>query len=1141
MNDQITTGLRETLPYWQEDATLQNFGDYLTQYLLERLFLRTPRQRREIRLIGSYLDDGIVALARDRQPEVDVGKRAALLAWGGGLRKPGSLSQCQRPYVEILSVRGPLSRRDLGLDPLFPIGDPGLLMPALYRPHIREDFVGRTLCVPHYNDARSVEDIIDATGADRVLRPNIHKSLGSIERFIDALTSAEFVLCGSLHAAIVAAAYGRPFSFWDSGAIDIPFKWADFAASINSPCAFQANLKDGQVFYHTEIRDVLKLPPLWGMLSVAPFPIRPDALISILNHEGKNSGSNFKDVCDAALTAFVDHRYAADAPIRDLESLLEEFSKVITNRVEMQTRVAEAADGIATQNHDSARLSAEILKIRTECDDLSITNARQKNELSLLVEQAAQLNQAASMNLDQLFLAYRHPFRPLSSAVTRLALKFALAFKSVLPPATAARFHRSLQKRKPSTILRNWHEQSQSINLNAPANSYARAKSPTIASPPQRLEHDGARTLMLFLAGQTIYFSSVENPEVTIIIPSYRDREWLLYCLRSLCACQSSSPTFEVIVIDDSPEHPTIGSIPDSPGLLKIQNDENIGFLRSCNKAVAHARGRALCFLNSDTIVTVGWLSSLLDALDTDADTGIVGGMLLNSDGTIQDAGWRILDNGWGQKIGENCNSNDGAYTYRRQVDCVTGACLAISFELWHQLAGFDDRYAPAFYEEFDLCFRAIERGYKVVYEPACKVFHVGSASYGPERRDELSGRNQRRFYERHADRLRQQPTALPMPTRWSGHIAGPKKRCILMIDDCAPDPTTHAGALTTYSYIQLFANLGWRVVFGSAYTGRHEGDSVKQLEKLGVAFIRQPKSLRQWIYENGEDIDQVLIARPEIADEFLGDLRAATKAKICYYTHDLHYLRMQRESELANDASARKQAKKMYHLEARVFDASDVVLTPSSEEADIIRSMTGTQTRVMPPYFFDPKDINPRTRESFETTKDIIFIGGFPHRPNVDAASFLVEEIMPIVWHSVPDANVLLVGYAPPKEVLALAGPRVTVTGQVPDLKPFCDRARFMLAPLRYGAGVKGKIVHALRTGLPVVTTSIGAEGIGITSDLDGVVSEGPLDLATAAVALLADPGRCAQLSCAGAELIKNRFSIMNAEEFVTGVFGSP
>jgi hypothetical protein len=153
------------------------------------------------------------------------------------------------------------------------------------------------------------------------------------------------------------------------------------------------------------------------------------------------------------------------------------------------------------------------------------------------------------------------------------------------------------------------------------------------------------------------------------------------------------------------------------------------------------------------------------------------------------------------------------------------------------------------------------------------------------------------------------------------------------------------------------------------------------------------------------------------------------------------------------------------------------------------------------------------------------LFVGGYDHPPNVDAARWLANDIMPLVWRAVPDAKLILAGSRPPAELLALAGPLVEVPGWVPDLAPFYARARLSLNPLRFGAGVKGKIVASLQAGLPVVTTTIGNEGLSLEPDAEVLIGDSAEDLAGHAVRLLQDPVQCAGLANAGTSKVRRQF----------------
>ncbi len=621
-----------------------------------------------------------------------------------------------------------------------------------------------------------------------------------------------------------------------------------------------------------------------------------------------------------------------------------------------------------------------------------------------------------------------------------------------------------------------------------------------------------------------IHFPAVDDPTVSVIIPCFKGLTDVETCLRSLVRSLPSEPSFEVILVDDCPDEPVIQAISASPGLTKIANPENLGFLLTSNRGAANARGRFLCFLNSDTIVQPGWLTALVEAVEAAPKPAIAGGMLLNRDGTIQDAGWRILGSGWGLPIGRDADPDDGAYTYRRSVDCVTGACMLLPAALFRALDGLDPFFAPAFYEEFDLDFRAMRKGGTVIYEPRSKVIHIGSASYGVARRDELSIINHRKFIARFADEISRRP--------WTG--GGPFEQraqpgdgpVVLVLEDHLPRPDRSAGDLTIASYLNLMAQAGFRVVFGSLSFDA-TGDAALALERQGIELIRPPRTVKAWLQDHGRHVDLILMARPHVAENLLEAIRAHTSAKVAYYTHDLHHLRLQRQAETSGSSTLQAGAESVKVRELAVFRAVDVVLSPSTSEKEIIETLVPAKpVLVMPPFFYQSENICCRDEAHFATCHDILFVGGFEHEPNIDAAEFIAREVMPLVWQQEPDARLLLVGYDPPSRVLSLANRKVTVTGHVPSIEPYMGSARVFLAALRYGAGVKGKTVQALQRGVPVVATPIGAEGIGIEPDRDALIANDAQGLAEAVLSLLSDPAKCAALSRSGADLVRGRFS---------------
>ena len=170
------------------------------------------------------------------------------------------------------------------------------------------------------------------------------------------------------------------------------------------------------------------------------------------------------------------------------------------------------------------------------------------------------------------------------------------------------------------------------------------------------------------------------------------------------------------------------------------------------------ATGRHLLFLNNDTTVHPDWLAPLVRLADADPQVGMVGAKLLNTDGTLQEAGGAILSNGWGQLYGAGDDPALPQYNHVREVDVVVGACILVPRRAWDRVGGFDDRYAPAFYEEFDLAFALRDAGMRVLYQPASQVTHHGSNSYGAEARDRQSLLNHARFCAKWARLLPGQP-----------------------------------------------------------------------------------------------------------------------------------------------------------------------------------------------------------------------------------------------------------------------------------------------------------------------------------------------------------------------------------------------
>jgi len=215
----------------------------------------------------------------------------------------------------------------------------------------------------------------------------------------------------------------------------------------------------------------------------------------------------------------------------------------------------------------------------------------------------------------------------------------------------------------------------------------------------------------------------------------------------------------------------------------------------------------------------------------------------------------------------------------------------------------------------------------------------------------------------------------------------------------------------------------------------------------------------------------------------------------VAYDTVDLHYVRERRRADLGEGNPAKADA--LRELELALIRASDTaIVITEPERQQVLAEVPDADVRLLP----NANDVTAAVPPP-EGRSGLLFVGGFQHTPNLDAAIVLVREIMPLVWRELPECKLTIVGPHGPPEVEALASRRVEVAGWVPDMTELLETSRLMVAPLRYGAGMKGKVTQSLAAGLPVVTTPVGAEGLSVTPGEHMLVADEPEPIAAEVV----------------------------------------
>jgi GT2 family glycosyltransferase/glycosyltransferase involved in cell wall biosynthesis len=597
-----------------------------------------------------------------------------------------------------------------------------------------------------------------------------------------------------------------------------------------------------------------------------------------------------------------------------------------------------------------------------------------------------------------------------------------------------------------------------------------------------------------------IEFPVRDEVEISIIIPVFNQFRFTQACLASLQE-HNNPERFEVIVVDDCSIDATGEAVPRMPGVVYLRNETNCGFIASCNRGAKKARGKYLVFLNNDTLVTDRWLSTLMETFAEEPQAGIVGSKLIYPDGRLQEAGGIIWRDASGWNYGKSDDPAKPEYNYLRQVDYCSAAALMIPKALFHGVGEFDSRYAPAYYEDADLAFKVHQAGYKVLYQPLSEVIHYEGAtggtdlSSGTKKHQEI---NRSTFAETWTAELMAKPatgdlTFLRQPP--------PGRKNILVIDHHLPTSDKDAGSVRMFHILNILHQLGHRVTFVPDNLANISPYG-EELQKRGIEIIYHPyfKKVRDYLVSHGPEFDAVILSRCDFARKHIADTRLyAPRSRIIFDTVDLHFIRTDREAQITSNRETREKARQQEELEFDLIDQADETWVVSSVEQKLLREARPDKSIEIVSTIAEV----PGSKTPFALRRDWLFIGGFQHRPNIDAVLFFVQKIYPLVSERLRDAKFYIIGDKPPPEIVALATERIIVAGLQRDVRPFFDSVKLSVAPLRFGAGIKGKINQSMGFGVPVVATSLAVEGMPLTNRKDILIADEPEDFARALVEL--------------------------------------
>lgn len=637
-------------------------------------------------------------------------------------------------------------------------------------------------------------------------------------------------------------------------------------------------------------------------------------------------------------------------------------------------------------------------------------------------------------------------------------------------------------------------------------------------------------------------------PSLSVVIPQWGKTEFTAQAVAAFRRSDYAGDV-EIIVWDNaSPGGP--GPVADRDDVTIIDSQTNVGFGPAMNGLAHQASGELLVLANNDIVPAPDCLDWLVARFNQHPTPAAVLPRYRTFDGRQLESGSYVGRDGRGWQLFHGVEVPESLRHQPYRAHYGSAACMLVSRKTFIEQGGFDDRYAPAYYEDTDLCVAAWTKGRETIVEPRATVFHYEGGTSGRDIKvgpKALQLKNHAVFRQKWADWLGElPPISFPVALEHALTL-GSSESPILWLIPHLPRIDREAGHARMVRMLRLLKERGHAVVVWAENC--HDPDRYGVvLEDLGIPWFGHVRRER-WstprastrVLEglgsalNAADWSTVIISFPEFAERIMDHVRAqAPKAAVLIDDVDLHFLRQERAAALSvgNGDELSKER------ELAIYGRSDGVITASSHETQVLQKELPGQAFQTYAVAAEP----PREDEPTEPGGHLLFLGNFIHPPNVDAVDWWIDELAPRVRQLAGRAVPLRVvgsGSTMFADLWAARSPDVSVAGWVTSLDSELRASRVFLAPLRFGAGTKGKIASAIAHGLPTVTTSIGAEGVDrhVASVLN--VADDPDEIAALVAQLMTDDQVWREATQKTIQAARGSFQYQQAlgEEFVDWV----
>ena len=624
-----------------------------------------------------------------------------------------------------------------------------------------------------------------------------------------------------------------------------------------------------------------------------------------------------------------------------------------------------------------------------------------------------------------------------------------------------------------------------------------------------------------------------DAPNVSIIILVKHKFDHINECISSIINTQPSK-SYELILIfpNDDKEQMTEMEYLKQFSDITIKIIKNNNFFLNIKEAVRLSKGKYILFLRDNTKVYKNWLSSFIQLFEKDLKIGMIGSKIILPDGVLEDAGGIIWNNGQFLNFGKGNDGEYPEYNYVKEVDFLSATSIILNKTIFKIIGGFCENYLSMDYIVIDLAFKIRKFGYKVMYQPSSVIEYNLLIENTSNISNIIETKDKQIFFGNWKNDLKYQLEP--------GNTFIAKDRClnknrILVIDGFVPMFDTDAGSRCSFSYINIFKELGFHVTFlPSDLKKREPYCTILQQNGIEVLYgkIYENNNLFNWFRDNLKYFKYFYLQRPEVSIKYIDQIKKHSSNKIIYFAHDLHYIRLLRQYNLTHKKKKLKESQNIKRVEMEIFSKVDVIYVVGNYEYKFLKDQIKNKiVRNIPLYIYE-NQYN-YLEKNFSKREGLIFVGGM-HDTNIDAVIWFSKEVFPLILSKYPDM-ILYIVTNEIKYIKNLESKNIKILCKLSDenLHNLYQKTRIAVAPLRFGAGVKGKVVEAAYNQIPMVTTSIGAEGLD-KSIGSFVIADNSEKMAEIICELYLDFPKLKKMSDSGKLLINKYFSKKLAKEIL-------